>query len=96
MESRDTFSRYMYDLHECVNKMLKKKSHLTFCEVRERYEHFRARCTTDTIKIKPSSEKGCTEPLYKGQKAKGIIKIVPQQLKCTSLSIDNRCLKTIA
>ena len=25
MESRDSFSRYIYDLHELVNKMLKKK-----------------------------------------------------------------------
>lgn len=46
MKSRDTFSRYVYDLHELVNKMLKKKSNLSFCDVRERYEHFRARCTS--------------------------------------------------
>ena len=28
MKSRDTFSRYIYNLHEMVNKMLKKKSNL--------------------------------------------------------------------
>ena len=44
MKSRDTFSRYIYNLHELVNKMLKKKSNLTYCDVRERYEHFRSRC----------------------------------------------------
>jgi hypothetical protein len=35
MENRDTFSRYVYDLHEIVNKMLHKKSQLSYCDVRE-------------------------------------------------------------
>ena len=43
MKNRFTFSKYIYDLHEIVNKMLKKKSNLSYCDVRERYEHFRAR-----------------------------------------------------
>ena len=30
MANRDTFSRYIYNLHETVNKMLKKKSVLNF------------------------------------------------------------------
>ena len=45
MKDRETFSRYIFNLHELVNKMLGKKSGLTYCEVRERYEHFRSRCT---------------------------------------------------
>lgn len=44
MENRETFSRYVYNLHEVINKMLKKKSGLTYEDVRERYEHFRSRC----------------------------------------------------
>jgi hypothetical protein len=51
MASRDSFSRYVYRLHELVNKMLKKKSGLSYCDVRERYEHFRSRCTDDKPKI---------------------------------------------
>ena len=47
MKSRETFSRYIYELHELVNKMLKKKSNLSYCDVRERYEHFRSRCTEE-------------------------------------------------
>ena len=47
MKNRDTFSRYVYRLHEIVNKMLGKRSGLTYCDVRERYEHFRSRCTAD-------------------------------------------------
>ena len=95
MKSRDTFSRYIYQLHEKVNTMLKKKSGLSYCDVRERYENFRSRCTQDDpppklMKIpknktlKKKKEKGCTEPLY-GNKAKCIIKIVPQDEKGQSL-----------
>ena len=51
MAIRDSFSRYVYKLHEMVNKLLKKKSGLTYCDVRERYEHFRSRCTADQPKL---------------------------------------------
>lgn len=44
MACRESFSRYIYNLHEHVNTMLKKKSGLSYEEVQERYEHFRARC----------------------------------------------------
>lgn len=106
MKNRDSFSRYIYQLHELVNKMLDKKSGLTYCDVRERYEHFRSRCTEDkplkifkysklnkTKKTKKEKEKGCTEPLY-GKKSKCIIKIVPQEVKGESLQIDKKCIKT--
>jgi len=52
MKDRTTFSKYVYNLHELINTMLKKKSGLTYCDVRERYEHFRARCTLDDPKKK--------------------------------------------
>ena len=100
MKNRDAFSRYIYNLHEIVNKMLGKKSGLSYCDVRERYEHFRARCTqNDAPKIfkfnttrKNQKEKGCTEPLY-GKKAKCIIQIVPQEDKKPSFTVDNKCIK---
>jgi hypothetical protein len=103
MKSRDTFSRFIYKLHESVNKLLGKKSGLSYCDVRERYEHFRSRCTDEKPKILnikktmkktlKKKEKGCTEPLY-GKKAKCIIKIVPQEEKCKTLQIDKKCIKT--
>jgi hypothetical protein len=101
MKNRDTFSRYIYELHETVNKMLKKKSHLTYCDVRERYEHFRSRCTEEKPKIftfkksvtKRKKEKGCTEPLY-GKKSKCIINIVPQEDKTATFQINKKCIKT--
>tara|TARA_Y200000002_G_scaffold7465_1_gene6307 strand:- start:580 stop:1188 length:609 start_codon:yes stop_codon:yes gene_type:complete len=101
MKNRDSFSRYIYALHELVNKMLGKKSGLSYCDVRERYEHFRARCTLDKPKIfkvvknktlKKKREKGCTEPLY-GKKSKCVIKIVPQTEKTESFQMDDKCLK---
>jgi hypothetical protein len=104
LKNRDSFSRYVYKLHEIVNKMLKKKSELSYCDVRERYEHFRSRCTNDkkTLndqqklfkfnKTKKAKEKGCTEPLY-GKKAKCVINIVPQERKGKTLKIDNKCIK---
>ena len=103
MKNRESFSRYVYELHELVNRMLKKKSNLTYCDVRERYEHFRARCTEEKPVIfkytktkknkKGEKEKGCTEPLY-GQKSKCIINIVPQEEKGASLQIDKKCIKS--
>lgn len=101
MASRATFSRYVYELHELVNKMLGKKSHLTYCDVRERYEHFRSRCTEEKPKIfnfkqtqsKKKKEKGCTEPLY-GKKSKCIINIVPQEDKTSTFQMDKKCIKT--
>ena len=96
LKNRDRFSRWVYKLHELVNTMLGKTSGLKFCDVRERYEHFRARCTKDQKKIfkfnKTKKELGCTEPLH-GKKAKCIIKIVPQEQKCKTLQIDKKCIK---
>ena len=105
LKNRERFSRWMFNLHEHINKMLGKKSGLKFCDVRDRYEHFRARCTIDLdadktkiIKIKSSKktrkkkEKGCVEPLY-GKKSKCIIKIVPKDKKVKTFQVDKKCIK---
>ena len=99
MKNRNSFSRYVYRLHERINKNLGKDSGLTYCDVRERYEHFRARCTEEKPNIfkfnktRKRKEKGCTEPLY-GKKAKCIIKIVPNDEKCKTFQMDEKCKKT--
>jgi len=101
LKNRANFSRWMYDLHEHINTMLKKKSGLSFQEVRERYEHFRARCSETSVnkimeelkKInKNKKEKGCETPLY-GHKSKCIIKIVPKETKEKTFQMDNACIK---
>jgi len=91
MESRQTFSLYIYRLHELVNRMLGKKSGLTFADVRDRYEHFRSRCGKKTAKelkaeSKKPAENGCTEPVY-GEKTKCVLQIVPQETKCDTFQI---------
>ena len=100
MKDRNSFSRYVYRLHERINKNLGKDSGLTYCDVRERYEHFRARCLDEKAKNfifsktrKNNKEKGCTEPLY-GKKAKCIIKIVPKEEKCKTFQMDAKCKNT--
>jgi hypothetical protein len=91
-KSRETLSRYIYDLHECVNTMLGKKSGLSYEDVRERYENFRSRCLSNP-KIK-GIESGCTEPKY-GVKSKCVLNIVPRDERKKSLKIDPRCKITI-
>jgi hypothetical protein len=105
MKNRETFSKYIYDLHEIINKMLKKDSGLSYNDVRERYENFRSRCTdekpklykfTDLTKTKKQSgkkEKGCTTPLY-GKKSKCIVSIVPHEEQVETFQIDKKCIKT--
>jgi hypothetical protein len=90
MKNRETFSKYVYQLHEVINKMLGKKSGLSYSDVRERYEHFRSRCT----KNDPTIEKGCTEPLV-GEKSKCVLQIVPHKTECETFQIDDKCVKKI-
>ena len=86
LENRHNFSIYMYQLHELVNKMLGKKSNLTYEQVRNRYEHFRARCdSTKSQKTKKrKKESGCVHPLYGTKKNKCVLKIVDKKSKSTS------------
>lgn len=101
MKNRETFSRYVYNLHELINTMLGKCSNLTYDDVRDRYEHFRSRCVkTAKKRVKiidepdlAKTELGCTRPLY-GEKSKCILKIVPDTTECESLTIDKKCIKT--
>ena len=106
MRDRESLSRWVYKLHEEINAMLGKKSGLSYDDVRDRYEIFRARCIDDTKgkkktkknkgkSLKPKSkkkqiEKGCTNPLY-GVRSKCVITIVPRDTRCKSFSIDKRC-----
>jgi hypothetical protein len=103
MTDRNTFSRFIYKLHETINTLLNKKSGLSYCDVRERYEHFRSRCIEErpptasnastASKATKQPEKGCTEPLY-GKKSKCVIKIVPQEEQCPTFQMAPQCLKS--
>ena len=95
MKNRDTLSLWLYKLHEEINTMLGKKSNLTYKDVKDRYEMFRARCVEKKTKKKQPKkvskrEKGCVKPLY-GVKSKCVINIVPKNKKCKTFKIDKKC-----
>lgn len=99
MASRETFSKYIFDLHELINEMLHKKSGLTYEEVRNTYENFRSRCVVEPVKkcktqhkTRRNKESGCTRPLY-GKKAKCLLRIVPQEKETPTFEVDSKCLK---
>ena len=107
LKNRCNFSKWVFELHELINTMLGKKSGLNYEQIRERYEHFRSRCTLDEAiekvrtnkkknKTKKTSrqEKGCTKALY-GKKSKCVMQIVPNDSKIKSLSIDKECIKKL-
>jgi len=86
-KSRDTFSRYVYKLHEHVNKMLGKTSNLSYTQVRDRYEHFRSRCNQKQNKTRKKRETGCVDPLH-GRKSKCILHIVSNKSRRKSFKMD--------
>lgn len=88
-KNRETLSKWVYELHEEVNKMLNKKSKLSYEDVRERYEMFRSRCLKEKPKIS-KKESGCVDSLY-GVKSKCVLNIVPKETKCNSIKIDSKC-----
>ena len=94
LSSRKEFSKWMFDFHQVVNKCLGKKNNFNFNQIRERYEHFRARCSSDkkaNMKtIQKGGEKGCTEPIY-GVKARCQLHIIPQNKRGESLLIHDKC-----
>ena len=92
LKNRKNFSRWMYRLHEKINDMLGKKSGLTYNDVAQRYENFRARCRQpNTQKTGKEKEDGCVEPVS-GLKSKCIISIIPQNGESmTSFQMDDRC-----
>ena len=89
-KNRTSLSKWVYKLHEMVNKNLGKKSGLTYDMVRERYEHFRSRCIADEKSVK-GKEKGCTLSLY-GVKSKLILSIVPRSSKKNTFNMDKKCI----
>lgn len=80
-KNRNTFSKYIYDLHELINKNLNKKSNLSFKQVKDRYESFRAQI------IDPSC---CIE--IKNPKYKCILNIVPKDEDIPSFNTNVKCI----
>ena len=49
-KDRDTFSKFVYKLHNVVNDRLGSKTKISYNDVRDRFEHFRSRCPDKNIK----------------------------------------------
>ena len=105
MRDRESFSTFVFNLHNHINEMLGKKNVLTYEEVRERYENFRSRCSKKTQKVKhfkmdknkicknkkkTKKEMGCTNPIN-GVKSKCLITIVPKNVRRRTFKMDPRC-----
>ena len=90
--SRENFSRMIYDLHNEVNHVLKKDSNSEFNDIQWKYEHFRARCNLDDLRKskKGDGENGCVEPYNKKiPKHKCKLEIIP--LTKENTNDDNIC-----
>ena len=73
MANRRTFSRWLYNIHNKINKKLGVNHHPTFEQVTEKYESFRSKCTKST----PITEvKGCTNPSEKGSLRKRCVPVI--------------------
>ena len=93
-KNRDTFSRFVYRLHNEVNKQLDKPTCLTYEEVRDRYENYRSRClSADEIAkmIQRKKERGCVHPIH-GESRRAII-IIKKKSDCRGMksSIQDSC-----
>jgi len=78
MKNRQTLSKWLYDIHNKVNKKLEVKSENvpSFEEVTQKYESFRSRCSNKSPDIiEKTVKKGCTDPL-KGHRKKCIISFI--------------------
>lgn len=58
LTNRRSLTEWFYRLHEAVNKKLDTDYYITYEDVEERYESFRAKCTSSV------QEKGCVTPLH--------------------------------
>lgn len=58
MKNRETLTKWFYKIHEAVNHKLDIDYGVTYEDVVERYESFRAKCGTNT-----STTQGCVMPL---------------------------------
>ena len=79
MTNRHTLTRWMYDIHERVNKKLGIDYAITYDDVVKRYETYRAKCSNS------KKEKGCVMPLDKKSNSYKVAKerdcpIVPLEL----------------
>ena len=93
MKNRHNFSKFIYNLHETVNKMLNKTNNLTYEDIRDFYEHFRAYCSNKD-KSGKKIHSGCVDLEHNSKnriKPKVIIYFVPFSKKIKTTKIHKKC-----
>ena len=87
-DSRDSFSRLCYRLHEQINLRLgKMEQQPSYEQVRDMYEGFRARCHSPE-----PSHAGCQRALHDGTLGRCTIRIVPRhQTGAMPIEVDAQC-----
>ncbi len=89
LKNRESYSRFVYELHETVNKMLGKESNLKYEDIRDFYEHFRAYCPKVT-----KGHSGCVKLQHNSEeriKPKVIIYFVPFTKKIKTTKVHRKC-----
>ena len=91
LKNRETFSKFIYNLHQKINLSTGKKLYpKSYEEVRDIYESFRSK---KPLKQKGGKkEVGCSEPVRNAVKSKCILKILPRTSKLKGIQINNKCL----
>ena len=69
MKNRKTFSKFMFDLHNHINTMLDKKNTTTYEQVRNIYENFRSRCTSNADTSNADTSNASNASLNKNNKS---------------------------
>ena len=85
-KNRKNFSKFIYDLHCEVNKALGKRKCETYTQVRDKYEHFRSRCSRKQpgkSSRKRRKERGCTD----GKKLKVVLEVIPRRSRRRSFKM---------
>ena len=91
-DSRRQYSRFIFDLHNEVNRALGKRVLTDFASVQNMYELFRARCVIPEFTPQPSeTEQGCVNPLFGVPKAKCILRFVPRKSRKKCFVIAQSC-----
>ena len=83
MKNRESFSKYIFNLHELINTMLGKSSGLLYEEVRDKYENFRSRCTIDTDNKSDDSFSSSTAMSFMSSKINKNGKTTQIEMGCT-------------
>lgn len=77
-DSRASFSRFCYDLHNSVNAALGKPRGPPYEEVRATYERVRASCNKSTPDRPVSGEAGCVDPVAGGARYRSVVSVLPR------------------